>query len=147
VVTGAVYDGSSSFGQTNQYLQQKGNTVQWVTPIGMFNDRGDPKAADYAIGDFTVDNTWRDLDLSSLVPAGARAVLLRVDIRDAATSKVFAIREKGNGEAINIAQFSTQVANITVAGDLIAICDQDRVVQYKISAGMDISNVTVGGWW
>jgi len=34
-----------------------------------FVDRGDPAAVDFDETDLTMDNTWRDLDLSSLVCA------------------------------------------------------------------------------
>ena len=45
---------------------------EWIIAQGYLTKgyvkRDDPVNADFAMGDFTKDGTWHDLDLSSIVP-------------------------------------------------------------------------------
>jgi len=113
-----------------------------------FYDRGDPNADDYGVGDFTTDNTWNDLDLSSIVPVGAKAVLFRLILKDNATGSSMWFRENGNANTRNAAGMNTQVADVEIRGEIIVACDTDRVIEYK---GSNLTftqlDLTVRGWW
>lgn len=111
-------------------------------------DRGDPAARDYAIGDFTADGTWRDLDLSSIVPAGAVAVALSVIIQDDAVNSTFQFRKNGNSNTAVAAVARTLIANVIQYQDLFVACDANRVIEYSATNLAWINlDVTVKGWW
>ena len=122
-----------------------------MTEIGErkgFVDRGDPAAIDFTTSHFTTDGTYRDLDLSSIVPAGAVAVSLSVLIYDNAAGSFFGFRKKGNSNDVNRARIRTQVSNEVIEGDLVVAVDKDRKVQY-IGSNLTFSeiDVVVKGWW
>lgn len=112
-----------------------------------FVDRGDPSGWDYQVSDLTTDNTWRDLDLSLIVPEGAKAVLLSVAIKDAVADSWVSFRKNGNTNNYNLNAFRTQVANIQIRQTLIVACDTDRKIEYK---GKNLTfttlNILVIGW-
>ena len=118
--------------------------------VGRLNyvDRGDPDAFDWTQGNFTQDSTWRDLDLSSIVPAGAVLVLFRCLIRHAIVSKTFGLRKNGNSNEYSRVRPISQVANIPVEYNLIIECDEDRKVEYNAEAN-SWSNIdlVVMGWF
>lgn len=98
-----------------------------------FVDRGDPVGFDFAVGDFITDGTWRDLDLSGIVPAGAKAVSLKVYVEDNLVGQSFLLRENGNTNPYNAPIILTQIANVPCGADLIVVCDSNRVVEYFAS--------------
>jgi len=110
-------------------------------------DRGDPSAYDFTAGDFTQDNNWYDLDLSSIVPAGAVAVLLRVGMQDATTDTQVSFRKNGNSNVYNAGVFKTVEANIDISGELMVFCDTNRVIEYRVSQSLTALNVLVMGWY
>lgn len=115
--------------------------------LGFF-DRGDPVAYDFQKADFTTDNSWRDLDLSPIVPADAKLILLRIRLTGNAIGAVARFRTKGYVNSSNIPNPGLMVANILHRYDIFVAPDSNRFVQYRISniiwANVD---VTVGGWW
>jgi hypothetical protein len=114
---------------------------------GAFVDRGDPAAVDYAVGALTVDGAYHDLDLSSIVPSGAKAVLLRLSFANASIGDVFYFRENGNSNSINIGSLNI-FTNTTHYNSVVVACDTNRVVEYRLQVGTwSAFNITVGGWW
>jgi len=113
-----------------------------------FVDRGDPSAVDFTETSLTTDGTWRDLDLSAIVGAGAKAVLLSVRITDNQTATEFSFRKNGNSNTINISKLNTQVANLPFYLDVIVPLDANGKIEYMGSNTpfSDIS-ITVRGWW
>lgn len=111
-------------------------------------DRGDPASVDKAVGDFTTDETWNDLDLSAIVPAGAIAILFNIQVKDDAADSSMLFRENGNSNAYNVASVRTQVANVISDADLIVSCDAGRVIEYYGSNLAFVSiDLTVRGWF
>ena len=129
-------------------LKATAGVISGSTDLG-FVDRGDPSAFDFSIGDLTTDATWRDLDLSSIIPAGAKAVLFSATVRDDdAANSVFQLREKGNSNTHNVAAIRTQAAAVTQELALIVVPDSDRKVQYKASnVTWNKIDLLVRGWW
>lgn len=113
-----------------------------------FHDRGDPSTYDWTDADLTTDGTWRDLDLSSIVPAGAKAVLLRVQAKDDVEQIILRFRKKGNTNDVNVAIMGVHIANVTMQNNLIVNCDANRIIQYN-AANYDWTfiYISVGGWW
>ncbi len=114
-----------------------------------WQDRGDPASGDFAVGDLTTDGAWHDLDLSAICPANTKAVAIRLEIQDDAAPPVAVnFRKNGNTNAANISVFRTQVAGITLSGDIIVSVDSDRVIEYLASdTTWFLLSITVKGWW
>jgi len=115
--------------------------------IDHYVDRGDPSNVDFQIGDFITDGTWHDLDLSSIVPAGAKAVHLWLNIKDDVAGSQFRIRKKGNINDFNRLSQVTQVSDVYISTDSFVSIDSDRKVQYK-GDNVTFTNIqiTVRGW-
>lgn len=110
--------------------------------------RGDPDSEDWTVGDFTTDETWRDLNLSAIVPAGALAALIRVQLNDNATDSKLLLRKKGNQYSQNASGVRTQAIGVWADADLVVFCDTNRVIQYY---GDNVAfvgiNVVIKGWF
>ena len=111
-------------------------------------DRGDPAAADKVKANLTCDSTWRDWDLSGIVPAGASAVLIRVYMqRDDAAGSLL-LRKKGNSNSFNVGGVTHGEAGTINWGEITVACNANRVIQYfGIGATWTALNLTVAGWW
>ena len=123
--------------------------MQFVSNKGMnFIDRGDANAIDFTAGDFTIDASWYDLDLSSIVPNGAKAVLLRCYTTLASGVFFMTFRTKGNVNEINVAGIGETDIGGLQSNDLIVFCNVNRIIQYMgFKTGVAWFNVTIGGWW
>ena len=110
----------------------------WVQAQGYltqsFIDRGDPAVVDYGIADFTKDGFWYDLDLSAIVPAGATAVLLRVQYTAFAVGRYVKFRENGNANNTNASNIYAQAANVELWNDCVIRLDSNRVIEYQFAA-------------
>lgn len=128
---------------------------EWIQAQGYlltsYVDRGDPDAYDFTVVTFSQVPIWHDLDLSAIVPAGAKSVLFTLQMNADAVGKYFYLRKKGQVEGKNVSLTYTQVADIPTAADIICAVDEDRKVQYLISPENDyeysVMNLTVKGWW
>lgn len=116
---------------------------------GGFFDRGDVIALDFELGDLTVDNGWHDLDLSSIVAYGAKAVLLKLEGENSAVSGEMLIKKKGNTYYTNAGVFRLAEANLEHAEDVIVPLSSDRMVEYSVAnVGVwDTLSIHVKGWW
>lgn len=123
-----------------------GDATELTSTYGFFHDRGDPGAFDFAIGDLTEDDAWHDLDLSGIVPAESKTVLLRVQMQSAVINRVIAFRENGNSNIYNYLRVTAQVADQTIEMDVIVSMDENRVIEY-IMNDLTVANITVAGWW
>lgn len=113
-----------------------------------FVDRGDPATPDWTEAAFTEDSYWHDLDCSGIVPAGAKAVLFSMWMRNSFVNKDFWLREKGNTGLYNMSMERTRVSNIWIFTDLSCPCDSDRFCSYRFAAGgVWTCRLTVKGWW
>lgn len=113
-----------------------------------FHDRGDPVTWDWQVGDLTTDGAWHDLDLSTIVPAGTKAVLMRANIVDNLVNQLLYFREKGNSGWQNSSLLTTQVANQGINHDVVVAVDANRVIQYWASSTTWTTiNIAVRGYW
>jgi len=111
-------------------------------------ERGDPAAVDFDVDDLTQDETWNDLDLSTIVPEDAVSVVLEVKIKDDAVNSIVKLRKNGNTNAISVASLKTQVADISVYQNITIPCDTSRVIEYyATNTTWTIMDVTVVGWF
>ena len=113
-----------------------------------YHDRGDPSAYDYTLANLTTDGAWHDLDLSSIVPAGATAVNLSIWIKDDLINKGLLFRKNGNTNPYAREELRTQTANIHNTGCVIVVCDANRKIEYAATNVIWTEiNITVTGWW
>lgn len=116
--------------------------------VAGFTDRGDPGASDWLLGDLIEDNAYHDLDLSAIVPAGAKAVLLFTWYKATAVAKAIYFKTKGNVNAIAVSANRTVAAGLHHLQDHVVACDENRVIEYKMnSPESDYVDIVVKGWW
>lgn len=117
---------------------------------GEFVDRGDPSGVDFAVGDLTADDTFRDLDLSSIVPSRAKAVILKTQMANTAAGQVLSFKTKGNSNSVNTFSCRTQVASVIIDNDGIVALNtitDDRTILYKATnSTWGTINITIKGW-
>lgn len=116
--------------------------------VEMYVDRGDPAAYDYAKTDLTTDGAWHDLDLSLLVPAGAKAVLFVGHVEGNGVDWAIMFRKKGNTNEINHGGMETVRAGVERCRLIVCSIDTNRVLQYKAdNKAWTTLDLAVRGWW
>lgn len=110
-------------------------------------DRGDPDAVDKSLGDFNMDYTWRDIDLSAVVPANAAFVRIYLTCNSVSANADFSVRKKGNTLPYNISTLMTQVSDLTVCSTYFVPIGTDGKIQYRgLEVPWGMLNLTVLGW-
>lgn len=113
-----------------------------------FVDRGDPAVWDWSRETLAQDSAWHDLDLSAIVPVDTKGVAFNVFLKNTFVNKEFYLRRKGNVNIIVTSSKRTQVANVVIRADLTCACDENRKIQYWITAnGWTSIYLVVKGWW
>jgi hypothetical protein len=131
------------------------STIKKILPTNIghrFVNRGDPSVTDwYESGSKTVlntDATERILDCSSIVPAGATAILFTVSIQDDAVGAYLRLMGGGQINAISRAICRVQVANAYI--DMVSIipCNAARqVIYYGTNHAFTAIYLSIMGWW
>jgi len=139
--TGAELDELSGGGETA--LHSHAGAEKYV-------DRGnDPGSFDFTAGNFTHDGTWRDFDLSSIVPEGATKVRLVIRAACSTVSRQIRFRENGSTSDYVVENVRTIVANVRICVPAECVLDNNRKIEYSsnLSGGTVICDVGVRGWW
>ncbi len=122
--------------------------LEYVRQQGIYIYRGDPVNLDFTVVDFTDDNAWHELNVSTFVPANAKAIDVVLVVRNLGAGRTILLRRAGQINDANVATLCTQAANVPCAGDLTIPVDSDRKFEYKLDAGnWVIISFTVKGWW
>lgn len=125
------------------------DTGRAATDVDEFVDAGDTAAHDFAIGDLTLDGiaNWRDLDLSAIVPANAKAVIFRVSVTSGAGAAEFRFRKNGNSNTINTFRIETANATSSAHGMGILGVGAGRILEYSgTAATFSAVNIAITGW-
>lgn len=127
-------------------------TIAWVQAQGYlttsFVERGDPGSADFAIGDFTIDSAWHDLDLSGIVPSNAKAVAVSLRLRSTLTCKTIYLTKKDYIQGWNVSLHKMNLAGLYEYTDKIVPIGSDGKLTYYLTAGgWNVVWLTVKGWW
>jgi len=119
-----------------------------ISSIGdRYVGRGDIAGWDFEKEDFTTDYTWREFDLSGIVPVGAKYVVLYTYIVGSNPQWSVAFGENGNSNDVTVFKSVTQVDTAVVCDEGIVKLDADRKIQYKIwNAAWTTIGVAVKGW-
>jgi len=109
----------------------------------------DGNVYDYTVASFTKDATWRDLDLSAIVPANATAVLLTFYLNNNTAGEAVLFRKNGNTNTNERLEGSIVVVNLNHWFQGVIPCDTGRVIEYyATNAGTWAAiGVIVMGWF
>ena len=116
---------------------------------GGFVARGDVSAWDKIKTDLTL-GAWTTWDCSAIVPAGATAILLRVQCTSTVTQKWFGARDLGNTHEYTIFSICTVLQNTSHEISGVVPCDSDRKIQYfadSTLAQWTSLNMVIVGWF
>lgn len=108
--------------------------------------RGDPSSADKTESDLSTTNAWTDLDLSAIIPPGAKTVNMICSLTGNAGS-LLKFRRNGQTGDKSVAVIGSSVNSVTVYADLIVSCDDDRIIEYYRSSDITAITLTVKTWW
>jgi hypothetical protein len=113
-----------------------------------YYDRGDPADADFVKTDLTTDGAWHELDLSGIVPEGAKAVSISLYIVDNLAGQIVRFRRAGNVNIFAITGTATQVAYVPIFTHCICAVDENRKIEYYCSnTSFTGIQITINGWW
>jgi hypothetical protein len=113
-----------------------------------FIDRGDPAAYDFTKANLTLDGYYHDLDLSAIVPAEARAVLLRTRIRSTTVNAYIRLKKKGNVNDYNVSQSIQYLASAYISAELTQPIGTDGLLElWGSSEPWNNVDIVVKGWW
>ena len=118
---------------------------------GIYVPREDYDDYDFDIGDYTIDEAWHPLTLSSIVPEGAKSVYLRCLINQDNAGKSFSFKGGDAGTSSQITWITTtQVAGLVIRSEGIVPLGANRDVQYWVSnnsADWNLLRLIVQGWF
>jgi len=110
--------------------------------------RGDPANVDFNIGVLTANSLFHDLDLSAIIPADAKLVVLSVLVTENAGVHLFAFRKKGLVNTKNMNTNYSQFANFPYACNPLVVPDWNGIIEYYIQTGVWATfDITVRGWF
>jgi len=147
---GIVDDSESTAAHATKHQYGGSDEIDATLLVGRVNyvDRGDPVANDFVETDLTTDATYRDLDLSSIIPANTKLVLLRIMITDNSVSSMLSFRKNGNSGGYNIARVRTQISGVSNDANLLVSPDSNGVIEYHASnVAWDSIKIVVRGWF
>jgi hypothetical protein len=93
-----------------------------------------------------MDNTWRDLDLSSIIGTGEKLVFIFISCQDNTANAYFQLRKNGQSNANNISGINILVANVYHYLVASVFCDSNGIIEYKASEAFSNINMTIIGW-
>lgn len=106
-----------------------------------------PVTFDFVVGDFTTDASWHDLDLSGIIPEGAKAVLIKMTTYQGSVGTKFLMKKKGTIDG-NCIDTETQVNLRDERAQGIIGVDENRKVQYWGSNNVwGYINIIIMGWF
>jgi hypothetical protein len=129
------------------FTDDAGTDVKLGSGGHTYTDR-DASDWDFELGDFTTDAAWHDLDLSSIVPAGAVLVHMHVVVNDETPGNGIQFRKNGNTGGTCVAFARVQAANVNNQEDMMVACDSNRVIEYA-AHNTTFTNIVIAvkGWW
>lgn len=110
--------------------------------------RADVATYDFDTSNLTQDGAWHTLNLSAIVPAGAKAVVLRLGAAHSSAGRYFRVAPLGYTQSPSGANVATQVANVINEQTTIMPMNAARTLSYWATSGTWAAiRVCVLGWW
>ncbi len=131
-----------------RYLQE---LARWINDNAGWVNIPDITAVGYVIENPIVpDGTWREIDLSSVVPDQARGVFLKLEITSGPTvNRKFKVRRYGDTTGVPSLEQTTQVTQQAITAYGIVGLSRNRKIEYFGTNTADWDNIelTVLGWF
>lgn len=105
--------------------------------------RGNVSAYDFTETDFTGDSTWRDLDFSSVVPAGTKWIRIILYVKGNTLGSYFQLRESSVSEDYNRKNVQIRVPAITEDREFTFRLSADYKIQYKRQAAVVFPSINM----
>lgn len=128
-------------------LNVKGWWLKSEAVIGFVN-RGDPAAHDFTTGDFIKDAAWHELDLTGIIPANTKCIVMRCVILADADGNFVRFRTSGHTHTENVSECRTVFANRIYSYDIEVPVDGLQKIEYYASpADWTALFLAIKGWW
>lgn len=109
---------------------------------GGFTYKGPKTAVDYTEADLTQDDSWHDLDISTKISAGAKAVLIQVVLLTINDNSTISFRKNGTSETSSAACLSEAGYDVPENSQLWIVPDANGVIEY-MCAGWSYSSIDI----
>jgi len=121
----------------------------FLRPSGMeFSYRGNAGGVDLVTTSIFKDAAYHEWDMSGIIPAGTKLVLLKLwRIRSTATDNTAQFRPKGGEDLYNTAHWTCPLGNEYFYPDILVVPDADGIIEYKFSASFNYCEFLVRGWF
>ncbi len=106
-----------------------------VPTSSLYVERTGAAGYDFATGDFTKDNAWHELDIDSIVPAGATIAHWHIRIYRAGTAGSIQWRAKGQAVDGRIVKTVCQTINTDWPSQFWLDVGDDRKIEYQLNTG------------
>lgn len=142
----------AAYAANNSVIWSISNAGNWNFNEGAItSNRGDPANPDFSrlAGTLTCDGNFHTLDLSSIVPAGMRFVLLRFSgVSGASVNSYFMVANNTDSNYGNASYVYAIANNGYVGKDMLVACDANRYVKYaSVTGAFSVASLTVGAYW
>jgi hypothetical protein len=113
-----------------------------------FVSRGDIASADFTQATLNLNANWHDLNISSIVPAAAKAVLVRLYIYATEVNKLLGIRPKGFALGGHYSGLRSQVANTEAESSMVMDLGTGGLLEYYgTDTTLYYAYITILGWF
>ena len=116
-------------------------------------DRGDTLSVDFDLT-LNCDGAWHTLDLSTIVPANKRIVIIRFSGHTAYNNYFYMKRHGANASTLNRSEIRANTSGsvlVYLRQDCFVFCDANRLIDYlgsDLAAGGWVSvTLTVSAFW
>lgn len=108
--------------------------------------RGDPSNYDWITANFTKDNTWRELDLSSIIPLGTKWVFMKMYVTGTTADDYAQFRKKGHTNYRAIISTRIQIGGVSIEKIEPVEVSTDRKLEYRVKSSITGCNILVYAW-
>ncbi|MCK4268696.1 MAG: hypothetical protein KAX16_07675 [Actinomycetia bacterium] len=113
-----------------------------------FHDRGIPVGLDLAETDVTADDTWRDWDISAIIPPGAKTAAIFAKIKNNSVGATFGLRKDLTSGSPIASLIFTIIASEWAVSDIFCPCSSARKLEYyAANVGWEGIQISIKGWF
>ena len=104
-------------------------------------------AWDFSTGSFTADSAWHSLDVSSIVPSGAKLALVHAGAVSGSAGSVFFVAPYGFTGAAGYLSLHCSVAGREIDGTCFIAMDSNQKLNYYCNPAVSTRVIAILGWW
>ena len=110
-------------------------------------DRGDPDSEDFTQADLIQDNTWRELDLSSVIGTGIKLLLIYTYFDNDVSLSNIDFRQPGNSGAWNADGVFNHVIGVSGYETIQVLTDKNGKIEYRSHSSDNVIDACIRGWF